>query len=72
MVGYTPFLITEAYMSNRSNYGNVTLKGIDPARVADVTEIVQQVVPLDAVAVNAAMDDLESFGDTLRTVIKPD
>ncbi len=38
--GYTPFLTTEAYMSNHNNYGNVTLKGIDPARVASVTEIV--------------------------------
>ncbi len=38
--GFTPFLTTEAYMSNHNNYGNVTLKGIDPARVASVTEIV--------------------------------
>ncbi len=40
VLGYTPFLTTEAYMSNHNNYGNVTLKGIDPARVASVTEIV--------------------------------
>ncbi|MCP4449534.1 MAG: ABC transporter permease [Myxococcales bacterium] len=38
--GFTPFLTTEAYMSNHNNYGNVTLKGIDPLRVASVTEIV--------------------------------
>ncbi|MDJ0665222.1 MAG: zinc-binding dehydrogenase [Acidimicrobiia bacterium] len=38
----------------------------------DVSRVVQQVIPLDVDAVNAAMDDLESFGDTLRTVIKPD
>lgn len=42
VVGYTPFLITEAYMSNHNNYGNVTMKGIDPARVAGVTEIVRK------------------------------
>ncbi len=42
VVGYTPYLITEAYMSNHNNYGNVTMKGIDPARVAGVTEIVRK------------------------------
>jgi len=40
VVGFTPFLTTEAYMSNHNNYGNVTLKGIDPDRVAGVTDIV--------------------------------
>ena len=37
----------------------------------DIGHVIQGVVPLDAVAVNSAMNDLESFGDTLRTVIKP-
>jgi Zn-dependent alcohol dehydrogenase len=37
----------------------------------DVSDIVQRLVPLDADAVNEAMNDLESFGDTLRTVIRP-
>ena len=37
----------------------------------DVSDVVQQAVPLDADTVNAAMDDLARFGDTLRTVIKP-
>jgi lipoprotein-releasing system permease protein len=47
VIGYTPFLMTEAYMSNHNNYGNVTLKGIDPARVAGVTEIVHNLVKGD-------------------------
>ena len=47
VVGFTPFLMTEAYMSNHNNYGNVTLKGIDPARVASVTEIVHNLEPGD-------------------------
>lgn len=34
-------------------------------------DIVQRTVPFDADAVNAAMDDLEHFGDTVRTVIRP-
>jgi len=37
----------------------------------DVSDVVQQVLPLEADAVNRALDDLESFGDTLRTVINP-
>ncbi len=37
----------------------------------DVSSVVQQRVPLEATAVNEVMDDLESYGDTLRTVIVP-
>jgi propanol-preferring alcohol dehydrogenase len=33
-------------------------------------DIVQRTVPLDADAVNAVLDDLERFGDTVRTVIR--
>ena len=33
--------------------------------------IVERTIPLDAAAVNGAMDDLERFGNTLRTVIRP-
>ncbi len=47
VIGYTPYLMTEAYMSNHNNYGNVTLKGIDPGRVASVTEIVHNLVKGD-------------------------
>ncbi len=47
VVGHTPFLMTEAYMSNHNNYANVTLKGIDPARVAGVTEIVHKLAKGD-------------------------
>ncbi len=34
-------------------------------------EIVQRTVPLDAGIVNAALDDLQGFGDVVRTVIAP-
>ncbi len=34
-------------------------------------DIVQRHVPLDAPSVNDALDDLERFGDTVRTVIRP-
>ncbi len=37
----------------------------------DLTGVVQQRVPLDADAVNTAMDELERFGDVVRTVIVP-
>ncbi len=49
----------------------VELLDLAVAGTFDVGNVVQQVVPLDAAAVNAAMDTLENFGDTLRTVIKP-
>ncbi len=34
-------------------------------------DIVERSVPLDATAVNAVLDDLEQFGNTIRTVITP-
>ena len=34
-------------------------------------DVVQDTVPLDVVAVNDAMDQLERFGSVIRTVIKP-
>lgn len=34
-------------------------------------DIVERSIPLDATSVNTAMDDLESFGNTVRTVINP-
>jgi 2-desacetyl-2-hydroxyethyl bacteriochlorophyllide A dehydrogenase len=34
-------------------------------------DIVEQSVPLDSAAVNAVLDDLERFGNTVRTVIAP-
>ncbi len=37
----------------------------------DLTEVVSRTVPLDAGAVNDAMDELEAFGDAVRTVIVP-
>ena len=38
----------------------------------DLAGVVQQILPLEAPAVNEAMDQLESFGDTIRSVISPD
>lgn len=40
VVGHTPYLTTEVYISNHNNYSNVLLKGVDPDRVAGVTEMV--------------------------------
>jgi 2-desacetyl-2-hydroxyethyl bacteriochlorophyllide A dehydrogenase len=37
----------------------------------DLTDVVQRRVPLDAGLVNEAMDELEGFGDVVRTVIVP-
>ncbi len=46
---------------------------LDMARrgALDLTDVVTDRVPLDAAAVNAAMDRLEEFGDSVRTVIVP-
>jgi Zn-dependent alcohol dehydrogenase len=37
----------------------------------DVDGLITRTVPLDVDAVNAALDDLEGFGDDVRTVIVP-
>jgi propanol-preferring alcohol dehydrogenase len=37
----------------------------------DLSSVVTRTVPLDAEAINAALDDLESFGPEIRTVITP-
>jgi len=39
--------------------------------VLDLSSVVTRTVPLDAGAINAAMDDLEAFGPEVRTVITP-
>jgi propanol-preferring alcohol dehydrogenase len=39
--------------------------------VLDLGPVVTGTIPLDAAAVNAALDDLEAFGDSVRTVIIP-
>jgi propanol-preferring alcohol dehydrogenase len=38
----------------------------------DLSEVVTQVVPLEAEAINQALDQLEAFGSGVRAVIKPD
>lgn len=37
----------------------------------DLSHIVTQTIPLDAVVINKVLDDLERFGDNVRTVIVP-
>ncbi len=39
--------------------------------VLDLSPVITRTVPLDAEAINAALDDLESFGPDIRTVITP-
>jgi propanol-preferring alcohol dehydrogenase len=39
--------------------------------VLDLSQVVTNTVPLDATAINAALDDLEEFGGGVRTVIIP-
>jgi 2-desacetyl-2-hydroxyethyl bacteriochlorophyllide A dehydrogenase len=39
--------------------------------VLDLSSVITRTVPLDAEAINAALDDLESFGPDVRTVIMP-
>jgi len=50
----------------------IELLGLTAAGRLDLSGVVQRHVSLDAAAVNAAMDDLEQFGDVVRTVIVPD
>ncbi|MGA7270321.1 MAG: zinc-binding dehydrogenase [Acidimicrobiia bacterium] len=49
----------------------VELMEIAQAGGLDLSGIVSRTVPLDAGAVNRALDDLESFGGDIRTVIHP-
>jgi propanol-preferring alcohol dehydrogenase len=37
----------------------------------DLSSVITRTVPLDAEAINAALDDLETFGPGIRTVITP-
>ena len=39
--------------------------------VLDLSPVITRTVPLDAEAINAALDDLEAFGPDVRTVITP-
>ena len=39
--------------------------------VLDLSSVITRTVPLDAEAINAALDDLETFGPDVRTVITP-
>ena len=41
------------------------------SRKLDLTNVVTRTVPLDATAINQALDRLEEFGDDVRTVIVP-
>jgi len=37
----------------------------------DLSPVITRTIPLDAEAINAALDDLEAFGPDIRTVITP-
>ena len=37
----------------------------------NLSQVITQTVPLDAVAINDTLDSLEKFGDAVRVVIKP-
>jgi threonine dehydrogenase-like Zn-dependent dehydrogenase len=39
--------------------------------VLDLSSVITRTVPLDAEAINAALDDLQAFGPGVRTVITP-
>ncbi len=47
----------------------VELLGLAAEGRLDLSSVVQRKIPLEESAVNAALDDLEHFGDTVRTVI---
>lgn len=40
-------------------------------KILDISRVVTKTIPLDADAINAALDDLERFGGDVRTVIVP-
>ncbi len=44
---------------------------VDDGRI-DLSDVVTGTVPLEADAINAVLDDLESFSGGVRTVITPD
>ena len=48
-----------------------TLVEFARTKILDVSKIVSRTIPLDANAINAVLDDLESFGKDVRTVIVP-
>jgi propanol-preferring alcohol dehydrogenase len=48
-----------------------TLVDMARRKILDTSNIVSRTVPLDADAINAALDDLEHFGSEVRTVIVP-
>jgi propanol-preferring alcohol dehydrogenase len=48
-----------------------TLVEMARKKILDTSNIVSRTVPLDADAINAALDDLEHFGSEVRTVIIP-
>jgi 2-desacetyl-2-hydroxyethyl bacteriochlorophyllide A dehydrogenase len=71
---YTQLIPTEAEIIGCSDHLAQELPTlIELARrgTLDLSGVVSQAVPLDAVAINAAMDRLEGFSDDVRMVIMP-
>ena len=48
-----------------------TLLELARRRTLDLSEVITRTVPLDAEAINAALDELDRFGGNVRTVITP-
>ena len=71
---YTDMVSGEAELIGASDHlSSEIVELLDHAAAGrlDLDEVVQRSVPLEADAINAVLDDLEQFGDTVRTVIEP-
>jgi propanol-preferring alcohol dehydrogenase len=71
---YTDLVTGESELIGASDHTAaeiIELLAFAQAGQLDLRAVVQRQVPLDADAVNEALDDLEQFGDTVRTVIVP-
>jgi propanol-preferring alcohol dehydrogenase len=71
---YRDLMLKEGELIGSSDHLASELPGlIELARrgLLDLTKVVTGTVPLDAGAINGAMDRLEGFGDDIRVVVKP-
>ncbi len=72
--GFTDLVLREAEVIGCSDHlASEVAEMIDlvDGGVVDLSGVVTNTVPLDPVAINAALDRLEGFGDGIRTVITP-
>lgn len=71
---YTELLGREAELIGSSDHllsELPTLLELARRRTLDLSEVITRTVPLDAEAINAALDELDRFGGNVRTVITP-